>query len=78
MMYTAHVYCTLHGDERWSAEKEGFATVKGATSWVSDIFAQVMLNWGKLDENGVSVSAEITDADEFEGFCDTHELRCGC
>lgn len=63
---------------RFSFEKQGIHDLQDATSLVGFIFTKIMCNWGDLDENGVTVWAEVKDG---EGDCFTHfdayELHCG-
>lgn len=55
----------------------GFPDAPEGAAWVVDVFKWYMRNWGDIDENGLTVTAEIT-YEGWEGFSDMYELRCGC
>ena len=56
--------------------QRGFRDVSDARDSIADAFCTYMSNWPEIDEDGLTVTAEISREGE-DGFSDMYELRCG-
>lgn len=77
--YKGYVSYDLPDGGKCVCEHGGFSSVKDATEWVSGIITNIMLNWGKINENGLDVHAEVCDegSEGGVGFTDTYDLSIG-
>lgn len=77
--YKGYVSYDLLDGGKCVYEHGGFSSVKDATKWVSGILANIMLNWGNINENGFIVHVEVCDEGNEcgVGFTDTYDLSIG-
>lgn len=72
-------YRTSDGEEV-NIKRNGFGSVKDATSWMLGKIGYLVLRWGQIDENGLLIYAEVCDEGGLNsiGFTDYYEVNCGC
>lgn len=58
-----------------TVEYRGFDNVEDATKCLSERFAYLMLYWAGINENGLEIYGEVSNADDT--FFDRYHLRCG-
>lgn len=73
--YVARIVYALPDDNVKSFERTGFSNVPDATEWLSAKLGWIMMNWGEINSNGLTVFAEVFNDDD--SFSDMYELRCG-
>ena len=73
--YIARVMYPLQNGTMGSIRQSGFTTIASATEWVSEKLTWFMMNWGELNPDGMTITAEVYN--QSEGFSDMYELKCG-
>ena len=76
--YKAGIYYDTDNG-KMSYEHGGFDTPKQATEWLYGALGWFMFNWYTIDENGMTVSCEVTDDsnDCGIGFTDIYTISFG-
>ena len=69
-MYSAKVW---YGDQSYS--RTDFVSYVEATRWISEYFLLFMVNWSRIDPNGMVVHGEVIN--DGEGVVDSFSVSCG-
>lgn len=73
--YNARVVYTLENGATETIESSDFVSVDSATEWLSSKLTWFMMNWWKINHNGLAIAAEVYKLKE--NFSDVYELKCG-
>ena len=73
--YNTRVIYTLENGTTETIESSDFTSVNSATEWLSGKLAWFMMNWWKINHDGLTVVAEVYNLKE--NFSDMYELKCG-
>lgn len=73
--YNAGIVCFETTGNVYNDVEYNFNTVEEATEWLTNRLSLYIMNWAKIDPNGISIVAEVYN--EEIGFSDLYELKCG-